>query len=193
MIWLRSSIVLLIFLGLITGIAYPLLVTGISSVLFPYQAQGSLIEQNDKLVGSALIGQNFTKTTYFHGRPSMTAEKPYNALSSGGSNLAVSNPALTSQINQKIIQIRLFNHPENQPIPIDLVTASASGLDPHISPEAAEFQAQRVATERHLPLEVINKLIQSHIKYPLLEYMGEPVVNVLELNLALDNLNQKGR
>ncbi|MBC8951922.1 potassium-transporting ATPase subunit KdpC [Xenorhabdus sp. PB62.4] len=189
MIWLRSSIVLLTFLTLITGIAYPLLVTGISDILFPHQAQGSLIKQNGLLVGSELIGQNFTKSVYFHGRPSMTAEKPYNTLSSGGSNLAVTNPALISKIHENTIKARLFNYPENLPIPVDLVTASGSGLDPHISPAAAEFQAQRVATARHLPLQVIDELIQKNIKHPLLGYMGEPVVNVLELNLALDNLN----
>ncbi|OTA18681.1 potassium-transporting ATPase subunit C [Xenorhabdus beddingii] len=191
MIQLRTTIVLLAFLTLITGIAYPLLVTGISHVLFPHQAQGSLIEHNHQWIGSELIGQHFTQTTYFHGRPSMTAEKPYNTLSSGGSNFSVNNPALISKIHQNIIKVRLFNYPENLPIPVDLVTASGSGLDPHISPAAAEFQAQRVATARHLPLQVIHELIQKNIQYPLLEYLGEPVVNVLELNLALDNLHPK--
>lgn len=193
MIWLRSSIILLVLLSFITGIAYPLLVTGIAEFLFPYQAKGSLIEQNGKLVGSELIGQNFTKSIYFHGRPSMTAEKPYNTLSSGGSNLAVTNPELNNKIHQNIIQVRLFNHPATYPIPVDLIMASGSGLDPHISPEAAEFQAQRVAIARHMPLAIIHKLIEQHIQYPLLEYMGQPIVNVLELNLALDNLDQKGR
>ncbi|PHM74753.1 potassium-transporting ATPase subunit KdpC [Xenorhabdus kozodoii] len=193
MIWLRSSIVLLAFLSLITGIAYPLLVTGISQFLFPYQATGSLIARNGKLVGSELIGQNFTQAIYFHGRPSMTAEKPYNTLSSGGSNLAMTNPALSSKIHQNIIRVRLFNHPGNHPIPIDLIMASGSGLDPHISPEAAEFQAQRVAIARHIPLEVTHNLIQQHLQYPLLGYLGQPIVNVLELNLALDNLDPKGR
>ncbi|MBD1226127.1 potassium-transporting ATPase subunit KdpC [Xenorhabdus griffiniae] len=193
MIWLRSSIVLLVLLSLITGIAYPLLVTGIAEFLFPYQAKGSLIEQNGKLVGSELIGQNFTKSIYFHGRPSMTTEKPYNTLSSGGSNLAVTNPELSSKIHQNIIQVRLFNHPATYPIPVDLIMASGSGLDPHISPEAAEFQAQRVAIARHMPLAIIHNLIEQHIQYPLLEYMGQPIVNVLELNLALDNLDPKGR
>ncbi|OTA16506.1 potassium-transporting ATPase subunit C [Xenorhabdus vietnamensis] len=191
--WLRSSIVLLVFLSLITGIAYPLLVTGISEFLFPHQAKGSLIEQNGKFVGSELIGQNFTKSIYFHGRPSMTAGKPYNALSSGGSNLAVINPELKDKIHQNIIRISSFNHFPKYPIPVDLILASGSGLDPHISPEAAEFQAQRVAVARHLSLEAIHKLIQQHIQYPLLEYMGRPIVNVLELNLALDNLDPKGR
>ncbi|AOM40834.1 potassium-transporting ATPase subunit KdpC [Xenorhabdus hominickii] len=193
MIWLRTSIVLLTFLTLITGIAYPLLVTGLAEVLFPHQAQGSLIEKNGKLIGSELIGQDFTKANYFHGRPSMTAEIPYNTLSSGGSNLAETNPILNHQFHQNILKIRLINHSENRPIPVDLVTASGSGLDPHISPEAAEFQAQRIADARQLPLKVINKLIQTHTESPLLEYMGQPVVNVLELNLALDNLNPKGR
>ncbi|MDC9589986.1 potassium-transporting ATPase subunit KdpC [Xenorhabdus sp. XENO-10] len=193
MIWLRSSIVLLTFLSLITGIAYPLLVTGISEFLFPHQAKGSLIEQNGKFVGSELIGQNFTKPIYFHGRPSMTAEKPYNTLSSGGSNLAVTNPELKNKIDQNIIRVSLFNHPQKYSIPVDLIMASGSGLDPHISPEAAEFQAPRVAIARNMPLGVIHKLIKQHIQHPLLEYMGRPIVNVLELNLALDNLNPQGK
>ncbi|CDG17026.1 potassium-transporting ATPase subunit KdpC [Xenorhabdus doucetiae] len=193
MIWLRSSIVLLVFLSLITGIAYPLLVTGVAGLLFPHQAGGSLIKQDGKWVGSELIGQNFTNPVYFHGRPSMTAEKPYNTLSSGGSNLAVTNPALDSKIQQNIIQVRSFNHSGNVPIPVDLIMASGSGLDPHISPEAAEFQAQRVAIARYLPLDVVDKLIQQRIQYPLLKYMGKPIVNVLELNLALDNLDPKGK
>ncbi|MGJ0636385.1 potassium-transporting ATPase subunit KdpC [Xenorhabdus bovienii] len=193
MIGLRASIVLLTFLTLITGIAYPLLITGIANALFPHQAKGALIEHNGKLVGSELIGQSFTQAIYFHGRPSMTSERPYNALSSGGSNLSTTNPALTHQIHQRVTQARLFNHPENSAIPVDLITASGSGLDPHISPNAAEFQAQRVATARHLSINVINTLIQAHTAYPPLEYMGEPVVNVLELNLALDNLKSQGR
>ncbi|CDH21736.1 P-type ATPase, high-affinity potassium transport system, C chain [Xenorhabdus bovienii str. kraussei Quebec] len=192
MIWLRASIVLLTFLTLITGIAYPLLITGIANALFPHQAKGALIEHNGKWVGSELIGQSFTQAIYFHGRPSMTLERPYNALSSGGSNFATTNPALTYQIHQRVTQVRLFNHSENSAIPVDLITASGSGLDPHISPNAAEFQAQRVATARHLPINVISKLIQEHTAYPPLEYMGEPVVNVLELNLALDNLKPQG-
>ncbi|MGJ0577875.1 potassium-transporting ATPase subunit KdpC [Xenorhabdus bovienii] len=192
MIGLRASIVLLTFLTLITGIAYPLLITGIANALFPHQAKGALIEHNGKLVGSELIGQSFTQAIYFHGRPSMTSEQPYNALSSGGSNLSTTNPALTHQIHQRVTQVRLFNHSENNAIPVDLITASGSGLDPHISPNAAEFQAQRVATARHLSINVINTLIQAHTAYPPLEYMGEPVVNVLELNLALDNLKSQG-
>ncbi|WP_340620704.1 potassium-transporting ATPase subunit KdpC [Xenorhabdus siamensis] len=193
MIGLRSSIVLLIFLTLITGIAYPLLITGISATLFHHKATGSLIEQNGKLIGSELIGQEFTKAVYFHGRPSMTAQQPYNALSSGGSNLSPTNPILFHKIQQQIIKIRLFNYPENLPIPVELVTASGSGLDPHISPEAAKFQAQRIATTRHIPINVINKLIQENTTFPLPNYIGQPVVNVLKLNLALDNLQPQGR
>ncbi|SIP74422.1 Potassium-transporting ATPase C chain [Xenorhabdus innexi] len=192
MTWLRSSIVLLIFLTLITGIAYPLLITGLSTTLFHRQATGSLIEQNGELIGSELIGQEFAKENYFHGRPSMTAEQPYNALSSGGSNLSPTNPLLLQKIQQHIITIRLFNHPQNLPIPVDLVTASGSGLDPHISPEAAEFQAQRIATARHLPIELINKLIEENTEFPPINYLGQPVVNVLKLNLALDNQRAQG-
>ncbi|PHM65967.1 potassium-transporting ATPase subunit C [Xenorhabdus stockiae] len=193
MTWLRSSIVLLIFLTLITGIAYPLLITGLSTTLFHHQATGSLIEQDGELLGSELIGQEFTKANYFHGRPSMTAGQPYNAQSSGGSNLAPTNPFLFQKIQQRIIKIRLFNHPENHPIPVDLVTASGSGLDPHISPEAAVFQAHRIATARHLPVDLINKLIEENIEFPPIHYLGQPVVNVLKLNLALDNQRAQGK
>ncbi len=193
MIWLRSSLVLLIFLSIITGLAYPLLVTGIAEFLFPHQARGSLIEHNGQLVGTELIGQVFTSPRYFHGRPSMTAEKPYNPLSSGGSNLALTNPELNSKIQQRINQVSLFNPHSTAPIPVDLIMASGSGLDPHISPEAAEFQLHRVVAARHIPPEIIHELIQQHIQYPRLKYMGPPIVNVLKLNLALDNLNPTGR
>ncbi|CDG22029.1 Potassium-transporting ATPase C chain [Xenorhabdus poinarii G6] len=193
MIWLRSSLVLLIFLSIVTGLAYPLLVTGIAEFLFPHQARGSLIEHNGQLVGAELIGQVFTSPRYFHGRPSMTAEKPYNPLSSGGSNLALTNPALNSKIQQRINQVSLFNPHSTAPIPVDLIMASGSGLDPHISPEAAEFQLHRVAAARHIPPEIIHELIQQHIQYPRLKYLGPPIVNVLKLNLALDNLNPTGR
>ncbi|MDR0218468.1 MAG: potassium-transporting ATPase subunit KdpC [Enterobacteriaceae bacterium] len=188
MIWLRSSLVLLIFLTLITGLLYPLLITGISVTLFPDKAAGSLIEQDGKLIGSALIGQEFTGTGYFHGRPSMTAEHPYNAMSSGGSNLAPTNPDLLHEIQQRAITLRLFNFPKDESIPVDLATASGSGLDPHISPDAAEFQAERIAKARHLPVATVNKLIRDNTESPSLYYIGQPVVNVLKLNLALDHL-----
>ncbi|MBS9438422.1 potassium-transporting ATPase subunit KdpC [Photorhabdus noenieputensis] len=191
MIWLRSSVVLLIFLTLITGVAYPLLATGLSELLFPYQAQGSMVKQDGQTVGSELIGQPFTKAIYFQGRPSTTVDYPYNTLSSGGSNLAPSNPILDDEIKHRVEQLRQFNRQPDIPVPVDLVTASSSGLDPHISPAAADFQAQRVADARHLPIKVIKQLIRDNIEPPPSEFLGEPVINVLKLNLALDNLHKK--
>ncbi|NDK98872.1 potassium-transporting ATPase subunit KdpC [Photorhabdus bodei] len=191
MIWLRSSIVLLIFLTLITGVAYPLLATGLSELMFPYQAQGSMVKQGGQPVGSELIGQPFTKAIYFQGRPSATVDYPYNPQSSGGSNLAPSNPILDDEIKRRVEQLRQFNRQPDIPVPVDLVTASASGLDPHISPAAADFQAQRVADARHLPIKVIKRLIKDNIEPPPSEFLGEPVINVLKLNLALDNLHKK--
>ncbi|OCA54531.1 potassium-transporting ATPase subunit KdpC [Photorhabdus namnaonensis] len=191
MIWLRSSVVLLIFLTLITGVAYPLLATGLSELMFPYQAQGSIVKQNGQTVGSELIGQPFAKAIYFHGRPSATVDYPYNALSSGGSNLAPSNPILDDEIKRRVEQLRQFNRQPDTPVPVDLVTASSSGLDPHISPAAADFQAQRVADARRLPVKVIKQLIRDNIELPPSEFLGEPVINVLKLNLALDNLHKK--
>lgn len=191
MIWLRSSVVLSIFLTLITGVAYPLLATGLSELMFPYQAQGSMVKQEGRTVGSELIGQPFTKATYFQGRPSATVDYPYNTLASGGSNLAPSNPILDDEIKRRVKQLRQFNRQPDIPVPIDLVTASSSGLDPHISPAAADFQAQRVADARHLPVKVIKQLIRDNIEPPPSEFLGEPVINVLKLNLALDNLHKK--
>ncbi|NHB61053.1 potassium-transporting ATPase subunit KdpC [Photorhabdus sp. RW14-46] len=191
MIWLRSSVVLLIFLTLITGVAYPLLATGLSELMFPYQAQGSMVKQDGQTVGSELIGQPFTKAIYFQGRPSATVDYPYNTLSSGGSNLATTNPILDDEIKRRVEQLRQFNRQPDIPVPVDLVTASASGLDPHISPAAADFQAQRVADARHLPIKVIKQLIRDNIEPPPSEFLGEPVINVLKLNLALDNLPEK--
>ncbi|MCC8465877.1 potassium-transporting ATPase subunit KdpC [Photorhabdus bodei] len=191
MIWLRSSVVLLIFLTLITGVAYPLLATGLSELMFPYQAQGSMVKQDGQTVGSELIGQPFTKAIYFQGRPSATVDYPYNPQSSGGSNLAATNPILNDEIKRRVEQLRQFNRQPDIPVPVDLVTASASGLDPHISPAAADFQAQRVADARHLPIKVIKQLIRDNIEPPPSEFLGEPVINVLKLNLALDNLSKK--
>ncbi|MBS9424889.1 potassium-transporting ATPase subunit KdpC [Photorhabdus caribbeanensis] len=191
MIWLRSSVVLLIFLTLITGVAYPLLATGLSELMFPYQAQGSMVKQDGQTVGSELIGQPFTKAIYFQGRPSATVDYPYNALYSGGSNLAPSNPILDDEIKRRVEQLRQFNRQPDTPVPVDLVTASSSGLDPHISPAAADFQAQRVADARHLPVKVIKQLIKDNIEPPPSEFLGEPVINVLKLNLALDNLHKR--
>ncbi|KAA1179750.1 potassium-transporting ATPase subunit KdpC [Photorhabdus heterorhabditis] len=191
MTWLRSSVVLLIFLTLITGVAYPLLATGLSELMFPYQAQGSMVEQDGQVVGSELISQPFTKDIYFQGRPSATADHPYNPQSSGGSNLSVANPILADEIKHRVEQLRKFNYQPDIPVPVDLVTASGSGLDPHISPAAANFQAQRVADARHLPVKVIKQLIRDNTETPPSEFLGEPVINVLKLNLALDNLQKK--
>ncbi|KMW72844.1 potassium-transporting ATPase subunit C [Photorhabdus luminescens subsp. luminescens] len=191
MIWLRSSVVLLIFLTLITGVAYPLLATGLSELLFPYQAQGSMVKHDGQTVGSELIGQPFTKAIYFQGRPSATVDYPYNTMASGGSDLATSNPILDDEIKRRVEQLRQFNRQPDIPVPVDLVTASASGLDPHISPAAADFQAQRVAEARRLPVKVIKQLIRDNIEPPPSEFLGEPVINVLKLNFALDNLQKK--
>ncbi|MCW7549737.1 potassium-transporting ATPase subunit KdpC [Photorhabdus sp. APURE] len=191
MIWLRSSVVLLIFLTLITGVAYPLLATGLSELLFPYQAQGSMVKHDGQTVGSELIGQPFTKAIYFQGRPSATVDYPYNTMASGGSDLAISNPILNDEIKRRVEQLRQFNRQPDIPVPVDLVTASASGLDPHISPAAADFQAQRVAEARRLPVNVIKQVIRDNIEPPPSEFLGEPVINVLKLNFALDNLQKK--
>ncbi|WP_350306997.1 potassium-transporting ATPase subunit KdpC [Photorhabdus viridis] len=191
MIWLRSSVVLLLFLTLITGVAYPLLATGLSELMFPYQSQGSMVEQDGQIVGSELIGQSFTKGIYFQGRPSATMDYPYNTMLSGGSNLAVSNPVLDDEIKRRVKHLRQFNRQPNMPVPVDLVTASASGIDPHISPAAADFQVQRVADARRLPVKAVKQLIWNNTETPPSEFLGEPIINVLKLNLALDNLQKK--
>lgn len=188
---LRSSIVVLVLLAIITGVAYPLLVTGIANVLFPWQAKGSLVEQNNRVVGSALIGQNYQSENYFLGRPSATAEHPYNAMASGASNLAVSNPALNEAFAVRSQQLRAQNPDASQAIPVDLLTSSASGLDPDISVAAAFYQAPRIAKNRQLPLKDVESLITTYTQKPLLGFMGEPIVNVLQLNMALDELKQQ--
>ncbi|MEX9464018.1 potassium-transporting ATPase subunit KdpC [Providencia vermicola] len=185
---IRSSIVVLILLAIITGVAYPLLVTGLANVLFPWQAQGSLIEQNGRVVGSALIGQHYQSDRYFFGRPSATAEFPYNSLASGGSNLAVNNPVLYESFEQRREQLRKQNPDAGQAVPVDLLTASASGLDPNISVAAALYQAPRIAKKREIALREVESLIAAQTENPLLAFMGEPVVNVLQLNIALDEL-----
>jgi K+-transporting ATPase ATPase C chain len=194
---IRPAIVVLVALTLITGLAYPLAMTGIAEVLFPRQAQGSLIEQDGKVVGSALIGQVFTDDKYFHGRPSATTAPdpndstktvpaPYNAANSGGSNLGPSNKALIDRVQGDIDTLKKEN--PNAPVPQDLVTTSASGLDPHISPEAALFQVPRIAKARNLPEDRIRQLVADNTEGRLLGLLGEPRVNVLQLNLALDHL-----
>jgi K+-transporting ATPase ATPase C chain len=193
---IRPAIVLLLALTVITGLAYPLAMTGIAGVLFPKQAQGSLIEQDGKVVGSALIGQEFREDRYFHGRPSATSapdpadstktvSAPYNAANSSGSNLGPTSKALADRLKEDVDKLKAEN--PNQPVPVDLVTTSGSGLDPHISPEAAQFQAPRVAKARNMPEDAVKQLIAANTEGRLLGLLGEPRVNVLALNLALDS------
>ncbi len=183
---IRPALVSLALLTVLTGLAYPLLVTGIAQAAFPRQANGSVIERGGKDVGSSLIGQPFTDPRYFWGRPSATSPVPFNAASSTGSNLGPTNPALIAAIEGRIKALRDAD-PENQaPIPVDLVTASASGLDPHISPAAAEFQVRRVARARGLEEAAVRELVQAHTDGRQLGMLGEARVDVLELNLALD-------
>jgi K+-transporting ATPase ATPase C chain len=185
----------LLALTMITGLGYPLAVTGIAAVLFPYQAQGSLVERGGQVVGSALIGQEFKEDRYFHGRPSATmapdpadASKtipaPYNAANSGGSNLGPTSKALADRLSEDVAKLKAEN--PGAAIPVDLVTTSGSGLDPDVSPEGALFQVPRVAKARGVPEEQIRKLVTASVQPPLGGVLGEPRVNVLKLNLALD-------
>jgi potassium-transporting ATPase KdpC subunit len=185
---LRPAATLLILMTLALGIAYPLAVTGVAKLLFPGQAAGSLIVRDGKPVGSRLIGQPFSDPKYFWSRPSATGPQPYNGLSSGGSNLGPLNPALTDAVEARIAALRAADPTRHGPIPVDLVTASASGLDPDISLAAAYYQADRIARLRHLGADQVRALIAAHAKGRWLGVIGEPRVNVLELNLALDNL-----
>lgn len=186
---LKTAFLLLIFFTIITGIIYPALVTAVAQLLFPWQANGSLITQNKTIIGSQLIGQSFTDSKYFWGRPSATSPYPYNASSSAGSNLGPSNPTLIAEIKQRIEVLHKADPENKQLIPVDLVTTSGSGLDPDISPLAAYYQIHRVAKARGLSDEVIKKLIDNHIIGRVLGILGEPRVNVLQLNLALDQIS----
>jgi K+-transporting ATPase ATPase C chain len=170
------------------GIAYPLAMTGLAKAVFPSQAAGSLIHRGTLLVGSSLIGQSFADPKYFWGRPSATAPQPYNGLASGGSNLGPLNPALLDKVAAQVKLFRDADPGNTNPVPVDLVTASASGLDPEISPAAAEYQAPRVARLRNIPLATVQALIARHRTPALFDVFGEARVNVLELNLALDSL-----
>jgi K+-transporting ATPase ATPase C chain len=173
---------------ILLGIVYPLVITGVAKVTFPRQAEGSLIYKDGKLIGSTLIGQNFTDPKYFWGRPSATTPQPYNGLASSGSNLGPLNPALLDAVKANVKALHDADPDNRRPIPVDLVTASASGLDPDISPAAAHYQAARVARARNLPLAPVETLIKAHERGRLFGLIGERRINVLELNLALDRL-----
>jgi len=183
---IRNALVLLLLLTAVTGVAYPVVVGGLGHVLFAHEAGGSLIEKDGKVVGSSLIGQNFTAPGYFWGRPSATTPDPYNGGASTGSNQGPSNPALTDAVKQRIASLRTADPANIALVPVDLVTASGSGLDPEISPAAAEYQVGRVAKARRMEAGKVRELVAANTKARQLGVLGEPRVNVLELNLALD-------
>ena len=183
---LRPALALFILLSVVTGLAYPFAVTGVAQLLFPWQANGSLVQRDGKPVGSALIGQSFTDPGHFWGRPSATGPQPYNAAASTGSNLGPLNPALTDAVKARVAALQAADPGNAAPVPVDLVTASGSGLDPEISLAAAHYQAPRVGRVRGLPPAQITALIERHAQRPWLGVLGEPRVNVLALNLALD-------
>jgi K+-transporting ATPase ATPase C chain len=196
---IRPAIILLVALTVITGLAYPLAITAVAGMIFPKQAQGGLIERDGKVVGSALIGQEFKEDKYFHGRPSATTAPdpndstktvpaPYNAANSGGSNLGPTSKALADRVKEDVDKLKAEN--PSQPVPVDLVTTSASGLDPDISPEGALFQVPRVAKARNLPEDRVRQLVADNTRGRLGGLLGEPRINVLALNLALDSLSK---
>ena len=184
-----QSLVVLVALTLVVGVAYPLLVTGIARGIFPGQAAGSILVKDGKTVGSALIGQPFTDPKYFWSRPSATSPFPYNAAASAGSNLGPTNPTLLASVSDRVQALRTADPSSGALVPVDLVTSSGSGLDPHVSPAAAEYQAARVARARGIDLAVVERLIAEHTQGRQFGLLGEPRVNVLELNLALDALS----
>ncbi len=184
--YLRPALVFLGGFTLLTGVIYPLLVTAVAQTIFPHQANGSLIEQDGVILGSELIGQPFDDPAYFWGRPSLTQPFPYNAATSAGSTLAPSNPALTEQVSARIAVLKMADPTHTRPIPVDLVTASASGLDPHISLAAAEYQVERVAKARGVDTPVVRQLVDEYTEGRTFGVLGEPRVNVFRLNLALD-------
>lgn len=183
---LRPAASLLIALTLVVGVAYPLAITGVARLAFPSQAAGSLLRDGNRVIGSRLIGQAFSDPKYFWGRPSATGPYPYNAIASSGSNLGPLNPALLDQVNANAKALRDADPGNTLPVPVELVSASASGLDPQISPAGARYQAGRVAHARGIPVTQVEALISAHEQDRLLGFIGEPRINVLELNLALD-------
>lgn len=194
---IRPAFFILVGLTLITGLAYPLAIAGIAGTIFPYQAQGSLIEKDGKTIGSALIGQEFKEDKYFHGRPSVTTAAdpadstktvpaPYNAANSSGSNLGPTSKALSDRMSEDVARLKAEN--PSMPVPADLVMTTGSGLDPHISPDAALFQVPRVAAARKLPEDAVRKLVNDNVEGRFAGLLGEPRVNVLALNLALDRV-----
>lgn len=185
---LKIAFILFGMLMLLTGFLYPSLITGIAQLIFPHQANGSLVVENDQIVGSILIGQSFDDPKYFWGRLSATNNYPYNASTSGGSNFGPTNPTLLEQVSDRIVALKAADPDNTGPIPVDLVTASGSGLDPDISIAAARYQATRVARARNIPLDSVETLIEQYTTYPLFGFLGEARVNVLKLNLALDAL-----
>jgi potassium-transporting ATPase KdpC subunit len=187
---LKPALIIFALLAVLTGLVYPGVITGLAQVFFPYQANGSLITGNGQVAGSTLIGQQFTDPKYFWGRLSATGGAPYNASASGGTNYSVLNPALQTMVQQRLADLKAADPTNSLPVPVDLVTASGSGLDPNISLEAAQYQAPRVARLRGLTLDQVNALVQKYTTGPFLGFIGEARVNVLELNLALDNTNE---
>lgn len=184
---LRPALVVFMALSAWTGLLYPLAVTGAAQAVFPREAAGSLVQRTGQAVGSSLIGQNFTGPAYFWGRPSATAPMPYNATASGGSNQGPLNPVLNDAVKARVEALRAADPGNLAPVPVDLVTASASGVDPHISVAAAQYQAARVARARNVPAASVNAIVDKLAEKPLLGLLGEPRVNVLALNLALDD------
>jgi potassium-transporting ATPase KdpC subunit len=183
---LRPALISFLLLTVLTGVVYPIAVTGIGQALFADEANGSLIPSGDKAIGSRLIGQPFSSPQYFFGRPSATAPQPYNGAASSGSNQGPTNPALATAVADRVAALRALDPENKAPVPVDLVTASGSGLDPHISPAAAEYQLARVARARNLPESEVRELVKQATQGRTLGILGEPRVNVLQLNLALD-------